>query len=283
MAQAGAESISDLRIQDIYLAKNSRMDIRDEELAGLMQSIKETGLLQPIGVIKNGKGYEVCFGNRRFLACSKLGHKRIPCIVFKKTTDADVDIKNLTENLQRRNITLIEAGRYMDILQKSGLTSREIAVRLGVNSSYVTDCLRSYQDVPKEFRKDVEVNVSGVRKNVSPGKIALHTATRIKSATKDYKLNDGERDVLYKIAKKEGFSSTRVSEYAQAIKSGSKDPLGAVEPVVAMKVNFTIKRSHHDMLVDKYITNGPFRSLSGFFRAVLTGKKAVRVEVLDRD
>lgn len=51
--------VKELPVNKIKLGRNSRLDIKNEELSGLMQSIESEGLLQPIGVVKRGRGYEV--------------------------------------------------------------------------------------------------------------------------------------------------------------------------------------------------------------------------------
>ena len=55
MAKDSEVAITNLSLNKIKLARNSRMSVTDEEIAGLMQSIKEVGLLQPIGVEKSVK------------------------------------------------------------------------------------------------------------------------------------------------------------------------------------------------------------------------------------
>jgi ParB/RepB/Spo0J family partition protein len=176
MAKGDAGGIQVIPLNKIKLAKNSRMSVSSEELDGLMLSIKSVGLLQPIGVVKAGSGYEVCYGNRRFLACSKLGLSKITAVVHTNKREFDRDIKNLTENIQRRNLSLAECGRYIEILSKEGLSSRECAARLGVSISYVKGCQTAYARVPKEFRDDLEIKVSSEK--LAPGKISIKTAQK---------------------------------------------------------------------------------------------------------
>jgi len=63
--------VEEIPVKKIKLGSNSRLDIEKEELDGLMTSIQEVGLLQPIGVRPAGAKFEVTYGNRRFLACRK--------------------------------------------------------------------------------------------------------------------------------------------------------------------------------------------------------------------
>ena len=280
MAKDGNVTIQSVPLNKIKLARNSRMDVTDEEIAGLMASIKEVGLLQPIGVVKNknGDGFEVCYGNRRFLAVSKLGMSKIPVIIHASKKAFDGDIKNLTENIQRRNLTLTEAGRYMTLLNKEGLSLAEIAVRLGVSKSYVGNCLDAFNRVPKDFQADLEVRTTGDRSR-TPGKISISMANAIIGATKHYGLSKEQTRMLYKAAKSEDkFSLENIPKYAAAISSGQKDFLKAVEPVKYVSVRFFMKQSDYDALEKQYVIDGPFRSINGLMVAILKGEKSVRVK-----
>lgn len=275
-------SVQEMSLNKIKLAKNSRLHMNHEDLSELMASIKQVGLLQPIGVVKNGSGYEVCYGNRRFLAVSKLGIQKIPVIVHSSKRAHDSEIKNLTENIQRRNLTLAEAGRYIDLLQTEGLTSAEVAARLGVGTSYVKNCLDAYRKVPAEFRDDLEIRVTDKKK--SAGKIAIKTAQAILSAEKTYRLEKPQVTALFKAAKtSDDFIEANVNKYAKAIKSGEKNFLQSVRPLKQINTVFFIEEREHDRLMAEYVTDGPFKSLSGLFQAILEGKKAVKVKMANRN
>ena len=49
----------------------ARRTFEEQELAGLAQSIRENGLLQPISVRKAAEGYELVAGERRLRACKR--------------------------------------------------------------------------------------------------------------------------------------------------------------------------------------------------------------------
>lgn len=285
MGKSGAVAVVNLPIKKIKLARNSRMSVAPDELDGLMQSIKEVGLLQPIGVVRRAKGYEVCYGNRRFLACDKLGLTKIPCIVHENKTEFDVDIKNLTENIQRRNLSLPEIGRYMELLKSEGLTSKEVAVRLGVTNSYVQACVGAFNGVPKEFQKDLEVRITPEQQSTTqktPGKIGIHTANKIISAAKSYRLNEDEKKELFKAAKSDDrFVVANVTKYASAIKQGKK-PLETVKPIKQLAIKLLLEQDYYDELMDKFITNGPFNSITHLALEILKGKKHLKMKLLDR-
>lgn len=274
--------VEKLSLNKIKLGKNSRLSVSEEELSGLMQSIKEVGLLQPIGVVKNGTGYEICYGNRRFMACSRLGFTHIPVILHEKKKESDIDLKNLTENVQRRQISLAEAGRYMELLVKEGLSRAEISVRLGVSKGYVDNCIAAIREVPKEYRDDLDIKVEkGNKTKRTPGKISVRAAMAILSARKSFRLDNEQAKLLFKAAKGEdSFDASNVKKYASAIKSGEKDFINTVPKIRTVNVNFSITDKDYRELYEKHIENGPFRSLSGLAQAVLRQEKNVKFNII---
>ena len=57
----------------------ARTSFNEQELAGLAQSIRENGLLQPISVRRVEGGYELVAGERRLRACKLAKMPTIPC------------------------------------------------------------------------------------------------------------------------------------------------------------------------------------------------------------
>lgn len=280
MARGQDVKIKEIPMNKIKLGRNSRLD--KDDLSGLMQSINSTGLLEPIGVVepKDGKGYEIAYGNRRFLAFSKLGLHSIPAVVHKRKSDNDVDVKNLAENVQRRNISLAEIGRYATTLEKEGLGKKELAVRLGTTVGYVEACLTAYQEVPKEYRHDLEPRLGG--KKLEAGKISIKAAKSIINASKTYSLDKASQRALYEAAKHdERFLPEKVSDYVAAIKKGRKDPVGSVRPTKTVLVRMLIEEEEWERLQGKHVTDGPFRSISALARAILRGQKSERIKFLD--
>lgn len=284
MAKAGEQvEITRVPIKKIKLSRNSRMDIAEEELYGLMQSIKEVGLLQPIGLIKKGPHFEIAYGNRRFLACSKLGLHAIPAIVRSPKREFDVDIQNLTENVQRRNLGLAEVGRYIQLLEKEGLTPRECAVRLGVPPTYVNACIDAFQKVPAKFRDDIEVRVTTAQKGKQQevGKISVRQAQAIVSAGKTYVLNKSETESLYNSAKKLGpkFKPEKVKDYVAAMRQG-KSVSEEANVTRTLSLNFFISEEEYARLHKKHIENGHYKFMRPLIIDILSGKISEKVKII---
>ena len=75
----------------------------DEEMAQLVRSIDNNGVLNPIIVRQNGDRYELIAGHRRRHACRTLGIKTIPAIVRELSREEAV-VEMVDSNLQREHI-----------------------------------------------------------------------------------------------------------------------------------------------------------------------------------
>lgn len=268
-------------LNKIKLGRNSRAKIDKDELEGLMESIKSIGLLQPIGVVKSGTGYDIAYGNRRFLACSKLGLSHIPAIVHTYKKTSEIDIKNLAENVQRKNISLTEVGRYVKLLKGEGMSTGEIAVRLGASRSYVETCEKAYGQVPKEFRDDL-VSVVGGNSKKQPGKIPVGAAMGILNSVRTYNLDANQERKLFQAAKNaDHFEPKMIPKYAKQIKSGNNNFMKTEKPVKHMRIDLMITQKHFDDLTVKYVDDGPFNSVTALLKAVLKGEKSVKIEIVN--
>lgn len=272
--------VQQIPIKKIKLGKNSRLNVTDEEIEGLMGSITEQGQLQAIGLRKERGGYQIAFGNRRFLAMSKLGKKTIAAhVVSENSTQPEVDMMNLAENVQRRNLSIIEIGRYVALLEEQDIKHGEVAIRLGVSKKYVRDCLTAFQRVPKEFQSKVASQAPGMK--VKPGQIALGVVSKISAMGDRYKMNKRETKKLYKLSTSEDFDSNQIEKYAIAIKRNpTADPRKSVKKQIAVTLHYFMDRTEYDSLWDKYVADGPFRSMRGLGLAVLKGQKNVNFRSL---
>jgi len=122
---------------------------RIEELA---VTIEEHGLLQPIVVRKQGTGYEIIAGERRYRAVRSLGWETIPAIV-KEMTDETTASLALIENLQREDLTPIEeAEAYERLLALQDITQEVLARKLGRSQSTIANKLRLLR-LPNDVRE----------------------------------------------------------------------------------------------------------------------------------
>lgn len=136
-----------------------RKSFDDNTLEELAESIKNQGVLQPLLVEKiNDDCFIIVAGERRFRAAKLAGLKEIPVIVRSFTEIERIEVA-LIENIQRENLNSIdEAAAYQYLIQKSGLTQEEVAVKVGKKRSTVANSLRLLQ-LPDSMKDDV---ISGV-------------------------------------------------------------------------------------------------------------------------
>ena len=131
-----------------------RTEFNVEELAELQESLKATGLLQPITVRRRpGRdGFELIAGERRLRAATKLGWKEIPAII-KDIDDKAILTLALVENLQRSDLNPIEEGEgYQKLSRDFGLTQQQIAETVAKDRTTVANMLRVLQ-LPPQVKK----------------------------------------------------------------------------------------------------------------------------------
>lgn len=112
-----------------------------EELAA---SIAEHGVLQPLLVAEDGAtGYILIAGERRLRAAEKAGLAVVPAVIRERLDDQGELALALVENLQRRDLTPLEAAHAFEHLRDAfGLSQEEIAKRVGIDRSTIANALR---------------------------------------------------------------------------------------------------------------------------------------------
>jgi ParB family chromosome partitioning protein len=119
-----------------------------EKIEELAQSIRTTGILQPILVRPHGSGYQIISGERRYHAACRAGLREIPVVVRTWNT-RKVMLAALIENIQRENLNPIEEARALrDILQTHGYTHDQLADILGRSRPAITNLLRTLRLPP---------------------------------------------------------------------------------------------------------------------------------------
>jgi len=108
----------------------------------LANSIRSSGLIQPILLRPSGERYQIVAGERRWRAAGKAGLESVPAVI-REIGDTEALELALAENLLREALNPMEVARAYDRLQQQfHLTHEQIAERLGINRSTVTNTLR---------------------------------------------------------------------------------------------------------------------------------------------
>jgi ParB family chromosome partitioning protein len=121
----------------------------------LARSIGNTGLLQPIVVRKEHRGYEVIFGNHRVQACRTLGMKTISAIV-NHFTDDEAFLARVSENLLRNtDVDPIEEAKGYKMLVDHGWTINAIGSKVGKCDSYISERLAFIDRLTERVRSKI--------------------------------------------------------------------------------------------------------------------------------
>jgi ParB family chromosome partitioning protein len=119
-----------------------RKDFEISALRELSASLKQSGILQPIVVRRQGHGYQLIVGERRLRAAKLAGLERIPAVI-RESTDAESLELALVENLLREDLNpMEEAEAYQRLLAEFQWTQEELAERVGKDRSSIANCLR---------------------------------------------------------------------------------------------------------------------------------------------
>jgi ParB family transcriptional regulator, chromosome partitioning protein len=125
-----------------------RRSFDEDTLDGLVESIKELGVLQPVLVREADDGYELIAGERRLRAARRAGLRTIPALV-RSADDVSSLEQALVENLHRQDLNpLEEAAAYQQLIEDFGYTQDQVAQRVGRSRSAVANLLRLFQLTP---------------------------------------------------------------------------------------------------------------------------------------
>ncbi|OGD85505.1 hypothetical protein A2164_00325 [Candidatus Curtissbacteria bacterium RBG_13_35_7] len=116
--------------------------ITHDSLVEIVDSIREHGVLEPLVVAKTPAGYQIIAGERRWRASKVAGLSKVP-VIIKETTPQGMLEMAIIENVQRVDLNPLErAQAFKRLLEEFGLSTGEIAVKVGKSAPYVSNTLR---------------------------------------------------------------------------------------------------------------------------------------------
>jgi len=147
---------ADIPLERITVGNNVRHQLGD--LDGLVADIRQHGVLQAISVCPtaDGTAFEVLMGQRRFTAAREAGLETIPCILRPRPEQRDRVLMQLSENLQRAEMSPIDEALAFQELVELGLSRRAIANAVGRSESDVGQRIRLL-NYPEPVRVAVDV------------------------------------------------------------------------------------------------------------------------------
>lgn len=142
----------------------------------LTASVKENGILQNLTVVPDQatEGYYlVVIGNRRLLAAREAGLKKVPCRIEENMDEGEQIATMLLENMQRRDLNLIEESKGVQTTLDLGFNIDELSKKTGLSKKSlkerkkIADLELDYSEVPEETMKQITIadmeKLAGVR------------------------------------------------------------------------------------------------------------------------
>ncbi|MEL6436112.1 MAG: ParB/RepB/Spo0J family partition protein [Pseudomonadota bacterium] len=181
---------------------NPRHTFREEDIVELAQSVRDHGLLQPIVVrpSKDGDGYEIIAGERRWRAAQRAELDTLPVIIRDVDDRVALELA-IIENVQRADLNPIEeALGYEQLMREHAYTQGDLGDVIGKSRSHVANTLRLLK-LPND-----------VRDFVSDGRISAGHARSLVGF-------DNPKSVAERIVR-DGLSVRQIEELAAAKSDG---------------------------------------------------------------
>lgn len=116
--------------------------ITPESLVDLIDSIKEHGILEPLVAAKTPAGYQIVAGERRWRAARHAGFTTVP-VIIKETSPRGMLEMAIVENVQRVDLNPLDRAKgFQRLMEEFGLTTSDIAQRVGKSSAYISNSFR---------------------------------------------------------------------------------------------------------------------------------------------
>lgn len=150
--------LREIPLNQLVVSKsNTRRDLNagqeDSGIAELAASIREKGLLNPLLVRSSGPGtFEVIAGQRRLLACQRIGYDPVPCLVRDDTDDTDAVTLSLVENVHRADMSPLDKARALKQLYERHGTYERVAKETAWSASTVSKYIRLL-DLPDSLQQ----------------------------------------------------------------------------------------------------------------------------------
>jgi ParB family chromosome partitioning protein len=142
-----------------------RMRFNPDSIEELAQSMRESGVIQPILVVPEGETYKIIVGERRWRAAQKAGLKKIPVLIRQVPKERQLEI-SLVENLHREDLNPLEIAHvYQRLIQELGYTQDEIAARVGKDRTSVANYLRllNLPELVQNYLSDNKITMGHAR------------------------------------------------------------------------------------------------------------------------
>lgn len=153
---ADNEEVRDVEIDLVRPSQQQPRTTFDEaKLQELAQSIRASGIIQPLLVRRRGGLFELVAGERRWRAAQLAGLTKVPAII-REIPDEKILELALIENIQRQELNPVEeANAYRKLIDSLNLTQDQVAERVGRDRTFITNYLRILR-LPTEIQSLIE-------------------------------------------------------------------------------------------------------------------------------
>ncbi len=166
-------------------------------LVSLADSIRSAGVMQPVVVRPAADGYELIAGERRLRAAEIVGLEHIPAVI-QDVDDRTAAEWSIIENVQREDLNPMERAEAFQHLQDQfGLTHQEIAEKVGLNRSSVTNHLRlnELDEATKEAVRTSALSMGHARTMLSVGSLSVRAKMLRQCLSNHWSVRELERRV----------------------------------------------------------------------------------------
>lgn len=144
-------NITEIEISKLlHHPQNPRKDLGD--LTELADSIRVSGIMQNLTVVKEDDHYLVVIGNRRMEAAKKAGLKTVPCAVVEMSAQEQLSTM-MVENMQRSDLTIFEQAQGFQLMMDMGDSVDSIAEKTGFSTSTVRRRVKLMELDQKKLKK----------------------------------------------------------------------------------------------------------------------------------
>jgi len=155
--------VANIPLSDILCDEefNCRGKILPIDVADMVQELTLNGLMYPITIqphVSPGKKYRIVAGHRRFTAFKLMGRTEIPCYIREGLNELAARTMNLTENLKRQDLNLLQEARAIRPFVDAGWAEETIASQLSTSRGWV-QVRKMLLQLPEDIQMEVAAGV----------------------------------------------------------------------------------------------------------------------------
>jgi len=226
-----------------------RMRFDPASIEELSRSMKETGIIQPILVVREGEGYKIIVGERRWRAAQKAGLKKIPVLIRQIPRERQLEI-SLIENLHREDLSPLEIAHvYQRLIEELKYTQEEIAARVGKDRTSVTNYLRllNLPAAVQSYLAENKITMGHARALLALEDAASQIALAQEIVGRNLTVRDVEREVSGRKRRRPSSGKAEFDADLRAVEDELVKALGTKVKISGNRKKGTIKISYYSL------------------------------------